>query len=134
MYSCPLDGCLFAVNIFERMRTKLTFLCSKPWWINISVFFVVPCSLSMMLSLVRSIAFDISEHMWSIPKDWMFLSPTVFTLWNTRICTSIMYSDNKSSYVKMIIDNWLSFGSRLWIPDIDPDNSWIRVQRSLNNS
>jgi len=53
----------FAVNTFERMRTKLTFLCSKPWWINVSVFFAAPCSLPMMLSLVRSIAFDASGYM-----------------------------------------------------------------------
>ena len=96
----------FAVNTFERMRTKLTFLCSKPWWINVSVFFTVLCSLPMMLSLVRSIAFDASGHMWLTPKGWMSPSPTVFTLWNTGICTSVMYSDNESSYVKMTIMLW----------------------------
>ena len=123
----------FAVNIFERMRIKLTFLCSKPCWINISVFFVISYFLPMILSLIRSIIFDTSGHMRLTFKDWMFLSPIVFTLWNTSICTSTIYSSNKLFYVETIIDDWLSFESRLWIPDIDSDDSWIRVRRSLND-
>ena len=109
----------FAVDTFERMRTKLAFLYTKPWWINVSVFFAAPCSLPMMLGLVRSIVFDTPGHMWSTPKGWMSPPSTVFTLWNTGICNSAMHSSNELSYVKMMIDDWLSFGSRLWIPDIN---------------
>ena len=54
---------IFVVNTFERMKTKLTFLYNKFWQISISVFFVVPCFLPIILSLVRFIVFDIPGHM-----------------------------------------------------------------------
>ena len=51
------------VNIFERMRTRLAFLCSEPWRIYIIVLLIAPYFIPIILRFVKSIAFDIPRHM-----------------------------------------------------------------------
>jgi len=52
-----------AVDTFEEIRVRLTFLYSKLWRIYVVVFFAASYLLLMMLEFVKSIAFDASGHM-----------------------------------------------------------------------
>ena len=57
------------VDTFEEMKTRLTFLCSKPWMIYVSILFAILSLLPIMLRFVRFIIFDILEHIQSTSKN-----------------------------------------------------------------
>jgi len=48
----------FAVQTFEYLRTWLVLFHFKPWWIGFEVSFAALSELSIMLSLMRTIALD----------------------------------------------------------------------------
>jgi len=47
----------FAIDAFEDIRARLTFLHSKPWRVHFHVFLAALCFLPVILRVVRSIAF-----------------------------------------------------------------------------
>ena len=49
--------------------------------------------------------------------------PTVLILWNTKVYVSTMNGGNISFYVEMLVNNWFSNGTILWVPYIDLDHS-----------
>ena len=63
----------------------------------------------------------------------MALSLIGFTLRDTRTHISILNGSNILSNIEAVVNNSLDFGTTLWIPDVDPNDSWIRVRGSLDN-
>ena len=122
----------FAADTLEGMRARLTFLCSKPWRVWLIVFFAAPCLLPVMFGVMRSIAFDTSGHMWLATECWVALFPTVLTLWNSGVHICTIDSSDVTTNIELSVDDCLSFGSILWIPDIDPNNSHIRFGRCFD--
>ena len=123
----------FAINTLEDMRARLAFLCSKPQQFQLIIFFAVLCLLSIMLGIVRSIAFDTSRHVKSTTKCCMAPFPTVLTLWNSRVHVHTMNSSNILSNIKMLIDNRFGYSSILWIPDINPNDHYVWFGGCFNN-
>ena len=44
-----------------------------------------------------------------------------------------MNGSNILSNIEAAVNHSLGFGTTLWIPDVDPNDSWIRVRSSLDN-
>ena len=92
----------FAINALEDMRARLIFLCSKPWWFWLIIFFVVSHFLPIMLGIVRSIIFDVSEYL-GLPTEYCIaLFPIVLTLWNSGIHVCTINGSNILSDIKTI--------------------------------
>ena len=53
----------------------------------------------------------------------MTLFPIVFTLRNIRIHVSTTDSSNIVTDIKLLVDNTLGFGTILWVPNINLDDS-----------
>ena len=53
----------FTIDTFEDVRARLAFLCSKLWRSQLVIFFATSHIFSVVFGIVRSIAFDIPEHM-----------------------------------------------------------------------
>jgi len=73
----------FTVDTFENIRTRLTFLCSKPWRRQLIIFFATPCLFPMMFRIMGSIALGIPGHMRLITQGQIIPFPTVSTLRNS---------------------------------------------------
>jgi len=56
-----------------------------------------------------------SERQEQITKSWIILFPTVFTLKNTKVFVDITDSGNIFTNIKILVDNYLSFGIVLWV-------------------
>ena len=109
----------FAINIFKDVRARFTFLCSKPWRSQLVIFFATPCLLSVVLKIVRSIAFDIPKHMWLATKYWVTPFLAVLVLWNTWVYICTTNSGNISTNIELSVDNCLGFETILWVLNID---------------
>lgn len=60
--------------------------------------------------------------------------PTVFTLWYSRVHICTMNHGNEATNIKSPVDETLSFGSALSIPDIDPDDRYVQFEGYLDDS
>ena len=124
---------LFAVYALEGVGTGLTLLCLEPQKIGFQVFFATLCLLLVVLRFVRSIAFDTSGSMCSACYSQVSPLLVVLALRDSKIHVGTTYSGNKVSNVKTTVDDWLSFGTVLWVSDINLYYSWVRFGWSLNN-
>ena len=84
----------FTVHTFEDVRTRLTFFGSC--LICFLVIHATQCFLSVMFSVVCSIAFCVPGDMRATTKCRMTPFPAVFTLQNSWVHISTMYSSDKS--------------------------------------
>ena len=58
---------------------------------------------------------------------------TVLTLRDSRVHICALYSGDIISYVEVTIDNRFHFGPILWVPDVNPDYSWVGFGEFLDN-
>jgi len=123
---------LFTVDTFEDMKTRLTFLCSELWRFWIYVFFAVPHFLPVVLSVVRSIAFRASRCIQLACKHWVALFLTALILWNSWVHIGTMNGSIILSYIETWVDDKFGNGTVLWVPNVDPDYSWIRVRQCFD--
>jgi len=52
----------FTIDIFENIRARLAFLCSKLWRSQLVIFFATSYIFSVVFGIVRSIAFDVPGY------------------------------------------------------------------------
>ena len=64
----------------------------------------------------------------------MTLFLTVVALGYTRIYVSRSYNSNMFSKIKEIINKQFCFGTALSVPDIKPDNSYVRLWGDFDDS
>ena len=79
--------------------------------------------LSLNITVVRSIVFITSRHMYLARRSWVTSSPTFFILKDTKIYISISNGSNIMSNIEATVDNSLGFGTTLQIPDVNPNDS-----------
>jgi len=72
-----------------------------------------------------TIAFDTLRSLNSAKHSGVFLFPTIFTLWNTRVHISFSDSGNISSYIEVLIDKAFGLAPSLNIPNVYPNNRHI---------
>ena len=111
----------------------LALFCFKPWRINFQVFFTTSYLLSMVLGFVWPIVFDVPKAMHLASYSKVFLFPIVLILRDFRVHVSTIYSGNKLSNVETTVNNWLSFGTTLQVPDINLYYNKVGFGWSLDN-
>jgi len=84
----------------------------------------------VVLSLVRTIASYISGTLNSAQEDSMFLLSTMWHIW-VYVCS--MNSGDIASNIEVPVDKSFGFATTLNVPDIQPDNSHVRLWRYFNN-
>ena len=107
-----------AIHTFEDMRTWLTNIGSCS--IHFLVFYITPRFLSVVFSIMSSIALSAPGDVRVTTKCRMSPLPTVFTLRNLWVHVSSMNSCNELSNIKSPIDDVLYARTTLGIPDVHP--------------
>ena len=88
----------------------------------------------LVLSLMRTIVLYTPGTLNSAWKDNMFLLSTILTLQHTWIHVCSTNSGNIASNIKAPVNESFSFVTTLNVPDIQPDNNYIRLQRYSQSS
>ena len=105
-----------AIHAFEDMRTWLTNVGSRT--IQFLVFHTAPCFLSVVFSIMSSIALGAPGDVRATTKCRMSPLPTVLTLRNPWVHVGSVNSRNVSSNVESPIDDVLRTRTILRIPDV----------------
>ena len=95
----------FAIHVFEGMRTQLLFFGSCS--ICFLVFHTIPCFLSVVFYSVSSVALGAPGDMRSTAECHMAPFLAVFTLQNTQVYVCCLNSYNKTSNIKVSVDDVL---------------------------
>ena len=114
-----------AVYTLEDMRTWLPTIGSC--LICFLVFHVTPHFLSVVFSIVSSIALRAPGDMRATAKCRMSPLPTVFTLLYSWVHVSSMNGCNKLSNIELLIDDVLHIRTALGISDIHPNYCFIQL-------
>ena len=107
-----------AIHTFEDMRTWLTNVGSRT--IQFLVFHTAPRFLSVVFSIVSSIALGAPRDVRATTKCRMSPLPTVLTLRNPWVHVGSANSRNVSSNIESPIDDVLRTRTILRIPDVYP--------------
>jgi len=118
---------IFTVDVLEGVKTVFSFLHLKSWEVSLEVHLAIPCHVSMVFNLVRTITFDVFNTICMAYKDSMALFPAVFALGNARVHICFINSYNVAFYVKAPINKVFSLRATLSILYIDPDNYHIEL-------
>ena len=121
-----------AIHTFEDMRTWLTNIGSHA--ICFLVFHTTPCFLSVVFSIMSSIALSAPGDVRVTTKCWMSPLPTVFTLRNPWVHVCSVNSCNESSNIKSPIDDVLHARTALGIPDVHPYYCFIQLGWCFNDA
>ena len=123
-----------AVWTLEKMGTRFALLGFKPRRISFFVSFTIPHKLAIMNGLVRAITFDTLHPLNSAHTWCMIPFPTFFTLWYSWVHISTINCGNKASNIEPPINEALYFYAALSIPNVDPDNGYVRFGRHFDDS
>ena len=81
----------------------------------------------MIFQFMRAITLYVFSLLDSIYTSCMFPFQTIFALENSQIHIYASNSKNIATNVKAPVNETLSFGTSLNIPDIDPNDGYIRL-------
>ena len=116
-----------AVCIFEGMWIWFAFFGFEVWRINFIICFVAPSKFTVIFWLMRSVTLYAFWALNSARESWMIPLPTVFTLRNARAHISHSNCHNIPSDVETSINKAFSLDSALYVPNVNPYNSHIRL-------
>ena len=115
------------VHIFESVQVQLSLLSFQPWRVSFCISLTAPHKVMVVLSLVRTIVFYIPKVLNSTREDCMFLFPTILTLWYNWVYICFVNSVDIASNIEVPIYESFDFVTTLNIPDVQPDNSHVRL-------
>jgi len=118
---------LFAVNAFEGMWARFSFLCFELGGIHFTVPFAALDQVSIVLKFVRSAAFLAFGPICLVSKRCVFPFLAVVVLGDTWVHGSISDSSNMLTKVEGPVYDSFDFGTVLGVPDVDPDNRHIQI-------
>jgi len=79
----------------------------------------------MVNGLMGPIALDVFGPLDITNTSCVFPFPAIFALQDTWIHICSAYSSNEASNIEVSVDNYLSFGTILYVLDINPDYSHV---------
>ena len=83
---------------------------------------------------MRAVAFDALGTLDSTGSSYITPLPAVFTLRNVWVHIYSMNHCDKDSNIEVSVNQFSSIRITLDIPDIEPDNRYVRFRRDLDNS
>jgi len=124
---------LFAVDAFENVGTWITLFGCQSWRSCLLIFHTISFYLLMILYLVWAIALDTLSHVRSTSKGRMSPLPVVFASWYFWVYICTLDCMDMSTDIELLIDDVFCFQPILWVPDIDPYYSHIRLREHFDN-
>ena len=118
----------FAVKSFKQVRTQFPIFCFKSGWVDFEICFATPYEMSLIFTLVWTIALNELQSLNLTIKSSIILFLAVFALRNTRVHVCTINGHNVYSNVEAPIDQTLSILPTLCIPNIHPDEGHIRLR------
>jgi len=115
------------VGALEGMWTLFTFFCLEAREISFLIHFATPPELTMVFSLVRAIALDALGAMDMAGHSHISPLPTILALRDVRVHVGSLNSCNKPPYLETSVNKTFSLTSTLNIPDVNPNNQYIRL-------
>jgi len=115
------------VEALEGMWTWFAFFCLKVRGISFLICFATPSELIIVFSLVRAIVLDTLRALDTAGHSHMSPSPAILTLRDARVHVGFLNSRNKPLYIETPINKTFSLTSALNIPDVNPNNQYIRL-------
>jgi len=85
------------------------------------------------IQFMRTITFLAFETMCKVSKDNIISLLTIFALRNTRVHVGSSDSSDIIIYIETSVNETFSFCTILRIPNINPNNSYIRFRRHVND-
>ena len=116
------------VGALEGMWTWFTFFCLKARGISFLTHFAIPSKLTMVFSLMRAIALDALGALDTAGHSCMSPSLAILTLRDAKVYVGSSNSCNKLPYIEIPINKTFSLTSALNIPDVNPNNQYIRLR------
>jgi len=123
----------FAINTFEHIQIRLSFLGFKSRWVSLKVCLIIPCYFFIVFNFVRTIAFDTFRTMSMAHKSHVLLFPARIALWDARVHIHATNCCNVTANVETSVNKILSLGITLRILYSNLNNSRIRFRRSFDN-
>ena len=82
---------------------------------------------------MEAIAFQASSSLKMTWEGSVIPLPAVLVLWDTRVHIYPSDSSNEATDIEAVIYEFFGCWSVLWILDVDPDNSHIRLGGNFDN-
>jgi len=116
------------VGALKCVWTWFAFFCLKVRRIDLLVCFAISPKLMVVLSLVKTIAFDIFGFLDMAGQSCMSPLPAVLTLRNSWIHIGFLNCHDKPPYIKTPVYKTLSLTATLDIPNVNPNDQHIRLR------
>ena len=121
------------IRPLERMWVQNICFYLETRRVGLLIHLATPPKLMMVFRLVRAIALDVLGALNTAWHGSMSPSPTILVLRDIWVHIGSLNSSNKSSYIKAPINKTFSLTTTLNVPDINPNNYYIRLRRNFDN-
>ena len=124
---------IFVIDTFEGICTRFFFQSFESQRVCLKVSFAISCYISVVFEFVWPIIFLTLRSMYIVHISSISLFLTVLILWYARVHVHPSDSCNVTTYIKAPVNKALCFYTILQIPNINPDYSYVRLWRCLDN-
>ena len=107
------------------MRTWFALLGFKSGRIKLVVSFATPSKVMIMNGKVRSIVLNAFGSLNATYSYHMTPFPAILALWDSQVHICPTYCGDKTSHIELSIDDFLSIGIILCVPNVDLYNGYI---------
>jgi len=114
-------------------KYKILLFCFESGRIHFKICLTAPCYFPMMFNFMKTIVFLAFGTMCKANKSNITPLLTILALRNTRVYIGSSNSSDIITYIKIFINETFSFFTILRIPNINPNNSYVRFRRYLND-
>jgi len=122
-----------AVQTLESVRARCTSCSCLPRRVRLEIGLATPSQQSVVLNSMRTTTFLTFSALSVTGMCWMSPAPTIVTLSNPRVHSSPLDCSCVMLKVKWAVNESLTFGTLLRVPNINPDNKHVRAGWGLHN-
>ena len=101
--------------------------------VGLEISFATPGEIVVMFGFIEAFIFQAPHILKAVCEGSMTPLPAVLALWDTRIHVHPFNSSNKATNVEASIYKFFGCRSILWIPDVDPDDGYIKFRGDFDN-
>ena len=122
-----------AVQAFECVGARFTFLCFQSQGVDLVVCSVAPFEISVVLQLVRAVTLDAFGALYSAQESGVAPLPAVLALGDSWVHVCSLDGSGILSYVEAPVDEHLGVCPTLDIPNIGPYNGHVGFGRNFDD-
>jgi len=116
------------------MWARFALLGFKPRWVSFVVGFTTPSKLSMVLRLVRAVAFNTFGPLDTARESRVALFPAILALENSGIHVGTSYHGDVVPHIEAPVDKKLGVMATLYVPNVNPNDGHVGLWGDFDNS